>query len=145
MQFGIKSLLGAMVLLAAFVIGVFQFSPLVCFFTLLLTHSLSPALWLAGFTASRTKGGKAFFLGGMLTGMTPWIVTFLIYVMFLRNLLGESPNSREFEERLTALVWWLASGIFAISGGLLSFWISRCYQEREPLTTAAVEPVNPLV
>lgn len=145
MQFGIKSLLGAMVLLAAFVMGVFQFSPLVCFFTLLLTHSLSPAIWLAGFTASRTKGGKAFFLGGIITGITPWIATFVIYVMGLRNLLGESPNSREFEERFVALAWWSSSGLFAIAGGLLSYWICRCNQIQDSIPATVVEPANPLV
>jgi hypothetical protein len=81
MQFGIKSLLGAMVLLAAFVMGVFQFSEEVCWGTLLVAHALSPAIWVAGYYANQSRGLKTFFLSGLISGIAPWIATFYWCIM----------------------------------------------------------------
>jgi hypothetical protein len=85
MQFGIKSLLGAMVLLAAFVMGVFQFGENVCLVTLLFAHALSPAVWLSAFCVSTNLNSKALFLGGIVTGLAPWIATFVLLIFALRS------------------------------------------------------------
>lgn len=152
MQFGIKSLLGAMVLLAAFVMGVFQFSDAVCVWTLIITHALSPAIWVAGFSANQTRGLKTFFLSGLISGIAPWIATlYWCIAMGMQNGLDSSTGS-ELEKRLIMLVVWSSSGVIAIVGGLLGVWVQACCRPANcsdnlpsPVLPAAVDPLAPEV
>ncbi len=133
MQYGIKSLLGAMVLLAAFVMGVFQFSPDVCTWTLLFTHLLSPGIWVAGSYANQSRGLKTFFLCGLISGIAPWIATFYWSIVMSQQYGMRSSSQDELKERLMMLAIWSASGIIAICGGLLGYWVYRCCEPRPAL------------
>jgi len=135
MQFGIKSLLGAMVLLATFVMGVFQFSDTVCISTLLIAHALSPAVWIGAFYGNQSRGLKTFSLGGIITGITPWIYT--IYTIVVAFNTGNSAFSslEKLEQRPVLLACWSASGVTAIGGGLLSYWVYRCCNVASGATT----------
>lgn len=127
MQFGIKSLLGATTLLAGFVMGVFEFSEVVCAWTLILAHSLSPAIWVAGSFANQSRGLKTFFLSGLITGITPWIATsYWCILLVMQNGLNSIVTPDEFASRLLLLAVWSSSGVIAIVGGLLGYWIQAC-------------------
>ncbi len=132
MQFGIKSLLGGMVLLAAFVMGVFQFSAVVCVWTLLLAHAFSPALWIAGWYSNQSRGLKTFFLSGFVSGITPWIGTLYWCIMIgIENGLNASIPD-ELEKRLL----------------LLAVWVQACCQPPVAIAPSLVPPppivVDPL-
>ena len=151
MQFGIKSLLGAMVLLAAFVMGVFQFSIEVCLWTLLIAHLLSPALWVAGSCASQGPRLKTFFLSGLSAGIAPWIATFWWYFMLTQQFgMRTSIDPDDREERIVFLAVWSSSGVIAIVGGLLGVWVQACCRpahgsDERPSSVlpAAADPLAP--
>jgi len=149
MQFGIKSLLGAVVVLAAFVMGVFQFSMEVCVLTLFIAHVLSPAVWVAGCVANHGRGLKTFFLCGLVVGIAPWAGT--LYWGIMAGLIdGIDSTNQPWEERLWMLGVWASSGILSIAGGLLGLWVQACCRpaihadnEASSVLPAVVDPLAP--
>jgi len=79
-----RSLLFVTLAIVLFVLSVFALPLLATTWVLLVTMVLSPAVWLSG--ASYAQGGRqAFFRGGLVCGILPFVVSLLVFVMLAQS------------------------------------------------------------
>jgi hypothetical protein len=104
---------------------------------LLLTHFLSPAIWITGCLFARGTR-QVFFIGGFIAGLAPWIAV-SIYSFLLVAQWDKAETLENYENRLVLLICWLSSGALAIAGGLLSAAMYRFYLQPEVSSSGKVE------
>jgi hypothetical protein len=105
---------------------------------LLATMLASPAVWVAG--ASYASGGKgAFFRGGLLCGILPFVTCSLTLLLSVVQSFSEneisvwffvpitSTGDSDLNIRLGFALLWLTPGVFCCLGGGLSWFVFRLF------------------
>lgn len=130
MRFGIKSWLAVLVLFGLFIASLIQDDNGTFLWTLFGSHLLSPAFWCANYYCARRESERFFFQGALIAGIAPWIAS--VWLFIVTNIfISSSPLTYSSDYRLRSLAIWFLSGIIAICGGLLSYWIYRCSAPKE--------------
>lgn len=140
MQFRLGTLLCLVTLVAVFCGMVFAAPLIVTAILLCVTMWLSPAVWISG--ASYTTGGKqAFFRGGLICGILPFVAISSYGTFAMVSTLGEwddlADSQTQLYVRLALAGLWLTPGLFAFLGGTVGYVTYRLVTPNAETTPAA--------
>ena len=140
MQFRLGTLLCLVTLAAAFCGIVFAAPLIVTAIVLCATMWLSPAVWLSG--ASYATGGRqAFFRGGLICGILPFVAISSWGTFAIVSMLGEWSDLADPETallfRLSLAGLWLTPGLFAFLGGTVGYVTYRLVTPKQEAIAAS--------
>lgn len=129
MTFGLRTLFIVTTLIAVFLALVFAAPLPVMGVTLIALMLISPSFWVSGSVFCR-GGRQAFFLGGFVAGILPFVIANYIYanylgVVVLTPFAGSVTRNEEWQARLIITATWFAPGLFSFAGGGVSYLVYR--------------------
>ncbi len=130
--------------LSAVLCGIVFLAPLLITAVFLsFTLAISPAAWITGAVFARGRI-QAFFIGGILTGCVPHILsTYYSYMIAIESAdsitdfwpqLGVTETAELFQYRIIFALAWLMPGVFSFGGGALAWTTHRFVVERKPFS-----------
>jgi hypothetical protein len=137
MQFGLGPLL-TVVTVISILCGLIVAAPPIAGAPLLfLVVVSSPSIWIAGIVYARGQW-QAFFIGGVISGIAPWIAVFYWYGAIVLQLLAEIPRPSSAlgpvyspavnSEWVLSNALTLVPGIASFFGGGLSTLVCRAFR-----------------